>query len=260
MATTSVHDFCWFELATTRAADAKRFYADLFGWSYEGMPLPGGGEYNIVKRGDATVGAIYQQTPETGLGQMPPSWSAYVAVESADVATARAKELGGTALKEPFDVMDVGRMAVLRDPTGAIFNVWQATGPGPRAQLDYRAKGRVCWVECQTRGAKQASEFYASLFGWRIDADKPDYIQFFSGEAPLGGFFELTGKSHMDSIAPHWSLYFATDDVDASTAQLKQLGGRIYMPPMNLPGVGRFAVAADPQGAELTLFRLDDDH
>jgi predicted enzyme related to lactoylglutathione lyase len=64
----------------------------------------------------------------------------------------------------------------------------------------------------------------------------------------------------MESIPPHWSLYFATDDVDASAAQLEKLGGKIYAPPMNLPGVGRFSVAADPQGAELTLFRLDDDH
>jgi predicted enzyme related to lactoylglutathione lyase len=153
----------------------------------------------------------------------------------------------------------MGRMAVLQDPTGPILNVWQAKGPGPGAEMDYRKKGFVCWVECQTRGAKQASEFYRQLFGWKISADKPDYIQFFSGDAPLGGFFELTGKN-MDQVPPHWSIYFATDDVDASTAQVEALGGRVYAPPMNLPHVGRFSVVADPQGATLTLFRLDDDH
>ncbi len=127
---------------------------------------------------------------------MPPNWSAYVDVQSADAAARRVEELGGRVVKQAFDVMDMGRMAVLQDPTGSIINVWQAKGTGPGAHLDYRKKGFVCWLECQTRGAQQASAFYEQLFGWRLNADKPDYIQFFSGDDPLGGFLGARGAQH----------------------------------------------------------------
>jgi predicted enzyme related to lactoylglutathione lyase len=261
MATEGLGTFCWFELATTNAAKALDFYRGLFGWEAQTTPLPGGGTYTMLSTKGASVGAAFDMNPALG-GHLPPHWNSYVEVENVDAQVARVKELGGSILKEPFDVMGVGRMAVLRDPTGGMLSMWQAKKPeAPRATIDYRAPGRVCWCELQTRGAGGASQFYSQLFGWRLHSKEgADYIQFFSGDSPLGGFFELEGKAGLENIPPNWMVFFSTDDVDASAAKVKELGGRVHMPPMDLPEVGRFAVVADPQGATFTLFRLNPEH
>lgn len=260
MAIEGIHTFCWFELATTRSDDALRFYQKLFGWSSERVPMPGMGDYIMLSQGEASVGAMYDQTPETGLGQIPPNWSGYVAVESCDASAKRAQELGGTLMKEPFDVMEMGRMAIVQDPAGAIINLWQAKGPGAGASIDHRAKGRVCWCEQQSRDVAASVAFYQKLFGWRMDDKGDGYVQFFSGDAPLGGFFDLTSHAHLAQVPANWMIYFATDDVDASAALVKELGGAVHAPPMDMEGVGRMSVVADPQGAVFTLFRLDDKH
>lgn len=261
MAIEGIHTFCWFELATTGCNDELRFYEKLFGWTSTRVPMGGEmGDYIMLQQGDAPVGAMFEMTPETGLGHMPPNWGPYVLVENVDASTRRAQELGAKVFKEPFDVMDMGRMSVVQDPTGAIINLWQAKGEGPQATIDYRAKGRVCWCDQQSRDIKAATEFYIKLFGWQTKRKDGEYVQFFSGESPLGGFFDLTKQPQLAEVPPCWILYFATDDVDASAKQVKELGGQIRMPPMDMEGVGRMAVVADPKGATFTLFRLNDDH
>ncbi len=261
MATEGLATFCWFELATTNSAAAAEFYRELFGWQGQATPLPGGMTYTILRLGDQDVGATYDMTPATGAGHLPPHWASYVLVEDVDAKASQVKELGGTLMKEPFDVMDIGRMAIFRDPTGGMLCIWQAKSGSPRAHIDYTQAGRVCWCELQTRGARKAADFYAELFGWKLGGkDGGDYIQFFHEDSPLGGFFELNGKTGLEGVPPNWMVFFATDDVDQSSARVKELGGRVHMPPMDLPDVGRFAVVSDPQGATFTLFRLNPDH
>lgn len=261
MAIEGIGTFCWFELATTSSSQAVGFYHQLFDWESQVTPLPGGATYTLLSAGGSPVGAAYDMTPNLG-GNLPPHWVSYVCVEDVEASAARAKELGGTLLKEPFDVLDLGRIALLRDPTGGKLALWQVKkSNAPRASIDYRAPGRVCWCELQTRGASRAAAFYEALFGWRLSAkNDADYIQFFLGDAPLGGFFELESKPGLESIPPAWMVFFATDDVDASAQKVKALGGQVQAPPMDLPHVGRFAVVADPQGAVFTLFRLNPDH
>ena len=104
--------FSWAELATSDAEDAKRFYSALFGWEYDDNPIGDDLVYSMARREGRNVAALYQS-------DQPPHWNCYVTVESADDAARRAADAGGRVLQEPFDVMDVGRMAVVADPAGA---------------------------------------------------------------------------------------------------------------------------------------------
>ena len=147
MATITQHapgTFCWPELATTDQAGAKAFYTKLFGWETADTDIGGGEFYTMLKLAGRDVGALYSMRKEERATGVPPHWNSYVSVESADRAAARAKELGGTVILEPFDVMEAGRMAFIQDPTGAIFGVWQAKQHTGTSVLD--EVGALCWT------------------------------------------------------------------------------------------------------------------
>src|SRR5512132_2567535 len=112
--------FCYIELATPDAKAAVKFYQGLFGWKIRETPLPDGTIYYQGQKKERDVGGMYQTK------DAPPNWLTYIAVESADSAAAKAKSLGGHVMMEPFDVMDLGRMAMIVDPQRAPFAVWQA--------------------------------------------------------------------------------------------------------------------------------------
>jgi predicted enzyme related to lactoylglutathione lyase len=113
--------FSWTDLATSDPDGAKRFYTELFGWEFEDQPIPGvGGYYTMLRKDGKDVAALYGAQEGT-----PTAWASYVTVESADAAAARATELGGTPMGEPFDVMEAGSMALIQDPTGAVLSAWE---------------------------------------------------------------------------------------------------------------------------------------
>jgi predicted enzyme related to lactoylglutathione lyase len=118
--------FCWVELGTSNGDGAKKFYTELFGWDFTDLPVGPGMVYTMLKQDGKDVGALYQMPPEMTAQGIPPHWLSYVSVARVDEAAAKAKEAGATLMKEPFDVMAVGRMAVVQDPTGAVFALWQA--------------------------------------------------------------------------------------------------------------------------------------
>src|SRR6185503_19491129 len=113
--------FSWTDLSTTDPDGAKAFYTGLFGWDTEDNPIPEGGVYTMLLGDGKYVGALSAVQQE---GQ-PPAWNSYVTVTSADDAARAAAANGGTVAMEPFDVMEAGRMALVQDPTGAFFAVWE---------------------------------------------------------------------------------------------------------------------------------------
>ncbi len=127
--------FSWVELSTTDPRGAVSFYRALFGWDVSEMPMGPGETYSTFKLGGKDAAAAYAMREEERRMGVPPHWNMYITVENADAATRRAQELGAAVLAPPFDVMEVGRMAVLKDPSGAVFSVWQpksqVMGPHP---------------------------------------------------------------------------------------------------------------------------------
>lgn len=112
--------FSWCELMTTDPAAAAAFYGNLFGWAVQDMDM-GSGSYLVVKAGEAAVGGIMGMPP--GAPARPPAWGCYVTVDNVEQTLARCGELGGQTLMPPMDVPGVGRMAVLRDPQGAVLSI-----------------------------------------------------------------------------------------------------------------------------------------
>lgn len=247
--------FCWPELATTDQKGAVAFYRSLFGWGVNEQPVGPTETYSMFELRGKPIGAASTLRSEQRQHGVPPHWGSYVSVASADDAVKRVQELGGTVLAPAFDVMDVGRMAVLQDPTGAVFMVWQPKKHYGAAIL--REPGALCWTELATRDTKAAEHFYTKLFGWTSKTGSDgsmEYTEFSVQGTPSAGMMAMTPQ--MGSAPPHWTPYFAVTDCDATADKAKQLGGRAYVPPTDIPKVGRFAVLADPQGAVFSVIKL----
>ncbi len=246
--------FCWPELATSDSKAAKAFYSNLFGWTPDDMPM-NGGVYTMLKLEGRELGALHDMAPEQRTQGIPPNWLVYVAVESVDRTADLAGQLGGGTLAGPLDVFDAGRMAVLRDPQGAALGVWQAKNHiGARIG---GVAGTLTWSELATTDAAAARTFYAGLFGWgdKIGQTGPlEYTEWINLGQPVGGMLQMTEEWH--GAPPHWMPYFLVGDCDASAAKATELGGRTFVPPTDIPNVGRFGMLADPQGAMFSIIRL----
>jgi hypothetical protein len=245
--------FCWVELGTSDGEAAKKFYTSLFGWTVNEYPMGEGGTYTMLLKNGKEAGALYPLGPEQK--GVPPHWGSYVAVESADDAAAQAKKLGATVILEPFDVMQHGRMAVVQDPTGAVFSLWQPNEH--RGAQVVNEPGAFCWNELYTTDPKNAADFYMGLFGWTKNArhmDFGEYVIFEKGGTMMGGM--MKSPKEWGPIPPHWLVYFAVDDCDATVAKAKPLGAKAVVEPFDVENVGRMSILADPQGAGFAIIKL----
>lgn len=251
---------CWIDHASNDPEASAAFYRALFGWATEEqMPPDAPGSYLICRLRDRDVAAIgSQQSPDA-----PPAWSTYVAVESADDAAARASAAGGRILGEPFDVFDAGRMAVLADPSGAPFCVWQA-GSHIGARL-VNEPGALAWNELDTRDAEGAERFYGAVFGWRANAMELGGNPYCTWHLPtegeldpqtaVGGMMPMVGDQWPPDLPPHWLAYFAVADTDATAARCRELGGTEVVAPFDTPA-GRMTVLNDPVGAVFAVITM----
>ncbi len=246
--------FCWIELATTDQNAAKNFYTSLFGWTVNDIPMGPAGVYTIFQLDGRDAAAGCALRPEELAQGAPPHWNLYIAVDDADQAVERAAHLGGPSFGPAFDVPGAGRMAVLQDPTGAVFSIWQPKGNNGLGITG--EPGSFCWADLNTPRPEHAKRFYSALFGWELmvgENDSSGYLHIKNGETFIGG---VPPAGQRDPNAPaHWMIYFWVSDVDATAAQAKELGAKLYMPPTTIENVGRMAVLADPQGAVSAIFK-----
>jgi uncharacterized protein len=267
---------CWVDTGQPDPEAAVEFYGGLFGWEFEDrMPADSPGRYFVAQlrgRDVAAVGSQPEQAPPT------PAWNTYVWVDSADDTTAKVKAAGGNALVEPFDVLEAGRMAVLTDPEGAVFCVWQAK-EHKGAQL-VNEPGTWNFSELNTRDPEGAKAFYGTVFGWEaetldygegqttmwrlpgygdfLERRDPDLRRRMAADGAPEGFEDavawlipMTSDQYPDDVPPHWNVTFAVDDADAVADRAAKLGGHVRVPPFDAPFV-RMTVVSDPQGAAFT--------
>jgi uncharacterized protein len=246
--------FSWINLSTTDQDGAKTFYGELLGWDADDQPVGDGVVYSMMNIGGKPVAGISPQNEMQRQAGAPPAWNSYVTVESADAAADRATKLGATVVAPPFDVMDVGRMAVIQDPQGGFFMVWE-----PKLHIGasiVNAAGALSWNELATTDLDASADFYRELFGWQADP--------FEGMAFPYRIIQNDGASNggMRPSQPneptYWLVYFGTDDIDASLAKSTELGGTTLVGAMDI-GIGKIAVLQDPQGAVFALFAGDFD-
>ena len=229
--TLPVGSFCWPELSTSDQNSGVAFYRTLFGWNVNEMSMGPDGVYSMFEMRGRPVGAAAGQRPEERQQGIPPHWNTYITVENADAAVERARRLGGAVLAPAFDVADAGRMAVLADPTGAAFQVWQpGKHIGTRIQ---REAGALCWTELVTNDTGAAERFYTQFFGWTTKkggTGADEYTEFNVSGVPSGGMMAIRPEWG-PHIPPNWTPYFQVTDCDGAAAKAKSLGAQVGVPP-----------------------------
>ena len=218
------------------------------------MPMGPGAYYTIFRLNGRDAAAGYTLRPDQVAQHVPPHWMLYIMVENVDASAAKVEGLGGKVIVAPFDVFDAGRMAVIQDPTGAYFCLWQAkkdSGIGIA-----HVHGTLCWADLNTPDPERAKAFYSGLLGWQItpgDKDPSGYLHIKNGEHFIGGI--PPAGCCPRGVPPHWLAYFQVDDVDAAANNAKEMRANLFMPPTTMEGVGRWSVIADPQGAVFAVFK-----
>ncbi|GEC06588.1 hydrolase [Streptomyces spinoverrucosus] len=212
----------------------KRFYGELFGWSFQ--PSYGG-----------TVWAYHEGEPVAALaqkadGRLPTVWTVYFATPDAEALTRRIRAAGGQVVTAPMPVGELGVAALATDPEGAVFGLWQ---PGTHAGFGVRhVPGAFVWAELYARDTAAANTFYGDLFHDALfgpDAE-PDF-----GRAPLADVFPA-------EMPPHFIVHFAVADCEAALTEVNRLGGRIQAGPFDT-SYGTVGVATDDQGASFGVLQ-----
>ena len=249
-------EFCWVDLTVPDTEAAAAFYKELLGWDWEA----GGAEtfgYGVFTAGDDKRLAGMGQTQSE---EQPPAWASYVSVADADETAGKVKDAGGSVVVEPFDVVDIGRMAGLSDPQGAFFGVWQ-----PKSHIGAQRVNEIgCWTwsNLLTRDLEGMKRFYREVFGWETakNEEAPEGILNWHLEGQrwpegLGGLMQITDElpAEMPSL---WEVYFLVEDLDKGMDTIKSAGGQLTAGPIEIP-VGRIAAGTDPQGAHLALMEPD---
>ena len=235
----------WVDIGTTDLGAGGRFYSELFGWQGQDMGEEAA-HYTIVSKDGKQVAAI---SPAQDPG--PPRWTTYINVDDVDAVASKAEAAGGTVIVAPMDVMTAGRMAMFADTTGAVIAAWQP-GEHRGAQLA-NEPGSLTWNELSSSDPAKSKAFYSAVFGWGWGGSD-DYAEAQVSGRTIGGMMQR--RPDLPAAVPDsWLVYFGTADVDADVAKATALGASVIMGPTDIPGTGRFAVLADPQGAAFALFQ-----
>lgn len=244
----------WIDLASPDPDAAVTFYGALMGWT---ATEPGSeeetGGYRMFQQDGKNVGGLMRHMQE---GQ-PTVWSTYVTVTDAEETAGKVTAAGGSVLFEPMDVMDIGRMGIFADPTGAVFGVWQ---PKSFAGADIvNEPNSLCWNEVATRDIAADTAFYPAVFGWvaaRPSFEAPDSYTIWELDGkPVAGMMEMNDQMFPPEVPPHWGICFAVADCDATTAKARELGATVVAEPMDMP-IGRFSGLVDPQGAAFAIMQF----
>ncbi|RLT27903.1 MAG: VOC family protein [Chloroflexi bacterium] len=241
----------WVELMTSDEDAAVRFYGDLFNWVDNAQDVPGenGGTYHLATLGGDNIAGIGTER-QPGV---PPHWSIYFAVDDAVAVAAKVPAAGGQVIVPPTDVMNLGRMAIVADPTGAPIGLWEAKlhkGFGRRDE-----PGSVSWCELLTDDAAQATAFFTNILG--VPAEEmamQGYSYTLLGPTVGRGAGIMSKTPEMGSMPTMWGVYFEVADTDATVAKARDLGATVLNEPQDMMA-GRWAMLADPQGAVFGIIK-----
>lgn len=244
--------FGWVDLQTSDVAAAKAFYSGFFGWTYVDMPTPMGVDYTMCYLDGQMVAGMGPQPGDMAAAGAPPMWNSYVFVEDVDAILPTVEAAGGSVMMPPMDVMDSGRMTMIAGPDGAVVGVWEPREHQGAEVVD--VPGALTWNELQSRDLASATEFLATVFGWRWEEQSPGGMEYYVAHVDAKpGNTENCGAMTMPEVVPPeapsmWVVYFAVADCVASAEQIPALGGEVFLPPMEM-GPGMFAGATDPTGS-----------
>ena len=240
---------CWVDLFTSDPERSKAFYAAVLGWEFEDQGEAYGG-YTLATRDGERVAGLMRNTDDSG---SPDTWSTYLATSDVEASVAQAEEAGARVLAPALRVGDLGSMAVLLDPAGAVVGLWQAgghTGFGRHGE-----PGSVVWDENHSKSFAASRAFYAEVFGWsyEVTADTDDfrYLTARVDGQDVAGLMD-SARILPDAVPSHWAVYLGVEDVDAAQAVAQEHGATVLMAAQDTP-FGRIADLLDPTGAPIKL-------
>jgi predicted enzyme related to lactoylglutathione lyase len=233
----------WIDLGVPDLDRALEFYGAVFGWDFDTGPEEYGRYTMCLLRGRRAAGISAMHEPSAGV-----FWNVYLATDDCDGTAARAREAGGVLLVEPMDVTDAGRMAVVRDPVGAQFGLWQ--GRDHVGSQVVNEPGSLVRNDLVTPDPERAREFYAAVFDFTLDRneDMPE-ANFTFLRRPDG--HEVGGIMGAPSGTSSWSTTFEVAGTDEAVRRALDAGGSSDGPRDFL--YGRLATITDPFGAEFTV-------
>ena len=248
--------FSWIELSTPDLRASRNFYSELFDWDMVDDPSDEAGLYVEFQFGVDSVAGMAEMPADLRDGGIPAVWSSYINVDDVDATVEEAESLGATIETHPTQVMADGRMAILSDPVGARVSLWQA-GQHIGARLVNNPTS-LCWNELVTSNIEESIRFYRDLFDWefqRSDDGDPVYYAILNEGRENGGMIEMTDD--WGATPPHWMPYVSVFDCDETAEKATKLGAIVDVEPNDIDP-GRFCVIVDPQGAPITVIKLDD--
>jgi uncharacterized protein len=210
--------------------------------------------YSMAKLNGQQVGALYKMGKE--MAGVPSHWASYIQVTDVDAMVEKVKANGGTVVQPPMDVMEHGRMAACKDPSGATISFWQS-----KQHKGFQWKndiGALCWMELYTTNVDAAGKFYVNTIGWKADAKDMGPMGTYTmfkvpgDENSLGGMMSMPAE--MKGVPSYWLPYIAVTSCDASAKKASELGGKSLVPPTDIPNIGRFSIVQDPTGATIALY------
>ncbi|WP_326650672.1 MULTISPECIES: VOC family protein [unclassified Streptomyces] len=247
---------CWVDAALPDVEAGKRFYGELFGWTFEEGDA---GYVNAFSDGKLVAGLAPKRD-----GRMPTVWGIYFATDDAAALGRKIGEAGGQVITYPRPVGTAGTIVEAADPGGAVFGLWQA---GDTSGFEKQGEpGSFCWTEVYTRDKESVDPFYESVFGFR-GTDLPDVPIDFRTWSPAGtepgedtafGGRSVITEAFPAEMPGHFLVYFCVEDCDGTAAAVTRLGGRVQAPPFDIP-YGRIAVLADNQGASFAVLAEPDE-
>lgn len=246
--------FSWVDLAAHDMNAIGPFYQQLLGWEAVPQDTQGGPPYTIWTHGGKSTAGLGQMAPEMMQAGIPPHWNSYINVDDVTKVVDGAVALGAEVVVPPFQIMNAGKMGIIKDPTGAMLSFWQKLDHGGAEYVN--DPGGFCWNELMTTDPDKAKVFFSELFGWEFEKDETPqgaYWTFKNGDRLNGGMMQIGPQ--MQGVPPHWVVYFSVDDMDAASSKLTQLGGQVLMPPFEV-SVGTIAICRDPQGATFNLIKM----
>jgi predicted enzyme related to lactoylglutathione lyase len=244
--------FVWYELMTSDAASAGRFYREVVGWEVEA--LGGAHQGYALFKADRPVAGLMDLPAEACKKGARPGWLGYVGVADTDAAARRIAEAGGSVLRDPGDIPEVGRFAVVADPGGAVFMLLTPEGESAPSE-GAKPLGHVDWHELLAADGDPAFHFYSGQFSWtehsRLEmGPKGVYLLWsYGGGEPVGGMMTKPDEAP----SPYWNFYFRVERVATAADRIAAEGGRVFHGPMQVPGGDWVVMAADPQGAPFSL-------
>lgn len=237
--------FVSYDLRTTDLDAAQTFYVGLLGWRVERA-----GDSRELWAGEQRVGGLVA-LPERARAQGAPAhWLGHIGVDDVEEAARRFVALGGQLLGPVQQPVQGQRVAVLRDPQGAVLAMSSGRKGG--------GSGAVAWHELNTTDREQAWSRYAELFGWRatetldLGPELGGYQMFTWDEAgrSVGG---MVNTARNPSVHTHWLFYLTVKDIDAALEKVRSHGGRALTGARQVPSGDRVAYCEDPQGAAFGL-------